>query len=428
MASDGLYDRLYREAQARLAGILQGEERGIIRSYGAALLSIRKELKAIYDRYAADGKLTNGEMSKYNRLVTVQDRIEEILEEKLRQVDSLTRRLTGEQYKESFYRHAYAIDQAGGMALSWGQIPEDAVKAAVESGYSKLASSKAMARSRSGTVEKVRREIALSVIRGDSYDTLARRISDALGVRVAGRKAEYTDRGAAARSLTVARTEGQRVLAEGQAEATRRAAELGCEIETVWDATLDGRTRPAHGALDGRPKDDPEKGWDVPGIGWVSAPLHSGVASFDINCRCRMRDRIKGYPPEERYVRGDGIKPYQTYAEWKAEHWPDIHIGRSLSAAARNYPVLLPGGGHGKIAEGTDITDIRLIAGKGHKTPIRERFLLESDFKIPAEKWSKMTGNGFVVDRGIKRRAELHWYQADEDIVKMKVKRYIDEG
>lgn len=332
MASDGLYDRLYREAQARLAGILQGEEREIIKSYGAALLSIRKELKAIYDRYAADGKLTNGEMSKYNRLVTVQDRIEEILKQRLKQVDSLTRRLTAEQYRESFYRHAYAIDQAGGMALSWGQIPEDAVKAAVESGYSKLASSRAMARSRSGTVEKVRREIALSVIRGDSYDTLARRISDALGVRVAGRKAEYTDRGAAARSLTVARTEGQRVLAEGQAEVTRRAAELGCEIETVWDATLDGRTRPAHGALDGRPKDDQEKGWNVPGIGWVSAPLHSGVASFDINCRCRMRDQIKGYPPEERYARGDGMKPYQTYTEWKKEKTTIRGISKASAA------------------------------------------------------------------------------------------------
>ena len=312
-----LYDQLYRQAQVELARILQGEERSIIRLYGTALHDIRKTLKDIYDKYSVEGKLTNGEMSKYNRLVNVQDQIEEILRKNLKQVDSLTKRLTAEQYSEAFYRHAYAIDQAGGMALNWGLIPEEAVEAAMKSPFSKLASSQALKMSREGTVDRIRQEIGLSVIRGDSYDVLANRISAVLGVSPKGAGAAYNGKGAAYRSLLVARTEGQRILVEGQQAATQKALDLGCDIETIWDATLDSRTRPAHAALDGRPKDDPEKGWFVPEIGYVAAPLHSGVASFDINCRCRTRDQVRGYPPSERYVRGDGIKPYQTYDQWK---------------------------------------------------------------------------------------------------------------
>ncbi len=318
MASS-LYDTLYKKAQVELAKILQNEESSIIKLYGTALYEIRKILKELYDKYAEDGKLTNAQMTKYNRLKSVQDQVESILKKKLKEVDSLTKLLTKEQYQEAFYRHAYAIDQAGGMALNWGLIPEQAVEEAMKSPFSKLASSKALSQSRTETVEKIRQEIGLSIIRGDSYEVLANRIDSILGVTVSGNKATYTGKGASYRSLMVARTEGQRVLVDGHEKATAQAREMGCNIETIWDATLDGRTRPSHAALDGKPKDDPDKGWFVPEIGWVSAPLHSGVASFDINCRCRTRDQVKGYPPQERYVRGDGIKPYQTYAQWKED-------------------------------------------------------------------------------------------------------------
>ncbi len=318
MASS-LYDSLYKKAQVELAKILQNEESSIIKLYGTALYEIRKILKELYDKYAEDGKLTNAQMTKYNRLKAVQDQVESILKKKLKEVDSLTKVLTKEQYQEAFYRHAYAIDQAGGMALNWGLIPEEAVEEAMKSPFSKLASSKALSESRTATVEKIKQEIGLSIIRGDSYEVLGNRIDSILGVTVSGNKATHTGKGASYRSLMVARTEGQRVLVDGHEKATAQARELGCDIETIWDATLDSRTRPAHASLDGKPKDDPEKGWFVPEIGWVSAPLHSGVASFDINCRCRTRDQVKGYPPQERYVRGDGIKPYQTYAQWKKD-------------------------------------------------------------------------------------------------------------
>ncbi|MDY4610782.1 MAG: hypothetical protein SPD11_09255 [Sphaerochaetaceae bacterium] len=160
----------------------------------------------------------------------------------------------------------------------------------------------------------------------------------------------------------------------------------------------------------------------------VFRPLHSGVARFDINCRCRVVSEIKGLLPEERYGRGGVVRPYCTYEQWKANNKiGDVHIGRSVGAAAKNYPVLIFGNEHGRLKERTSITKIKLIAGKGHKNEIRDRFRLESDYHIPAGKWQKMRGDGYVEHKGIVFHAELLWYETDGEKVEMKVKRMFDD-
>lgn len=63
----------------------------------------------------------------------------------------------------------------------------------------------------------------------------------------------------------------------------------------------------------------------------------------------------------------------------------------------------------------------------GTDTAFRERFRLESDYKISAGEWEKVSGVGYVMVAGKKRKAELHWYEANGEIVEMKVKRYLDE-
>ncbi len=158
----------------------------------------------------------------------------------------------------------------------------------------------------------------------NSYTKLTQRIEQILGVSVVGGKdAVYKGVGIAARALRIARTEGQRALVEGQKAAYKRAEDIGCEIDEIWDAALDKITRPEHGALDGQAKDLEKDGWLVPSIGIVAGPLQSGIASFDINCRCRIRGQVIGYPPQTRTYRDEKgitqIGKYQTYEQWKAK-------------------------------------------------------------------------------------------------------------
>lgn len=80
-----------------------------------------------------------------------------------------------------------------------------------------------------------------------------------------------------------------------------------------------------------------------------------------------------------------------------------------------------------KLSENQEITG-HTFAGKGTKKEIRERFRLESDYKIPADEWQKISGNGTVIVDGKQRKVELHWYEAEVEIYEMKVKRYLDES
>lgn len=105
-----------------------------------------------------------------------------------------------------------------------------------------------------------------------------------------------------------------------------------------------------------------------------------------------------------------------------------IEIGKSLGAATKNYPVKLTDGNqHTKLVENQKIVG-KAFAGKGTGKEIRDKFRLESFYKISADKWMKMSGKGKIIVDGKEQYAELHWYEADGKIVEMKVKRFLDES
>jgi SPP1 gp7 family putative phage head morphogenesis protein len=105
-----------------------------------------------------------------------------------------------------------------------------------------------------------------------------------------------------------------------------------------------------------------------------------------------------------------------------------IEVNRSVGAAGKNYSVkLAEGRQHTKLAPDQKIIG-KPFAGKGTESEIREKFRLEADYNIPADKWQKMSGKGYVMLEGKRIKAELHWYEADGEVYEMKVKRYLDES
>jgi uncharacterized protein with gpF-like domain len=98
-----------------------------------------------------------------------------------------------------------------------------------------------------------------------------------------------------------------------------KADDLGIEGGKVWDATLDGDTRPTHGAIDGKKADS--KGLFYLGGNPAKYPADSALPAGErINCRCRIRYEVEGYSPQIRRTREQGIIPYQTYPEWVKEY------------------------------------------------------------------------------------------------------------
>jgi len=274
-------------------------ERALTDNYAAALNAIRSDMARVYERYAINGRLTNAEMTKYNRLRALDKQIVSELRPTIEANRKLIEKAAEVQYDEAFYRRAWSIDQAAGVSLRWGMLSAEQVRAAVANDLRHLAQ-RGVARE---TLERVRRAITQGVIRGT---TLRQMMS---GVRQA---MENTG----GQAMRIVRTEAHRSRELGALAARESAVNQGVELTRVWDASLDTRTRSAHARLDGKPESE----WRLGGI----KPEYPGdprlAPEHSINCRCTATDVVEGFEPKVRRTRENGLEPYQTFGAWAERH------------------------------------------------------------------------------------------------------------
>jgi SPP1 gp7 family putative phage head morphogenesis protein len=289
----------------RLGDITQARyEREIKIAYRTALKSIQGEMAWLYEKYADEGVLTYAEMTRYNRLDGLEREIAGILGENDRTVKRTLNKLTGEQYEQAYFSHAWAIEQDVGVALKWGGLRPEDIKAIVNNPLSLIAKDSLTQTERT----RIRRAITQGLIRGESYPQMARDIRTTM-------ESSFKD------ALRIARTEAHRAQIEGTLETYNDAEDLGVEIQRIWVASLDDRTRDSHAALDGEPAEerDGEYMWNVGGT-WAEGPGLTGDPAEDINCRCTVREEIVGLEPKLRRTREGGIEPYLKYEDWREKY------------------------------------------------------------------------------------------------------------
>ena len=236
-------------------------------------------------------------MTKFNRLMAMHRQIEKTLSPYVTRNRALMDKLSGVQYEESFYRHAWSYDNELKVSMGWGQIPTRQVEAAVRNRLT-LGSLNDLS---NHTRTRVRRAITQGLIRGSPLPRMMKDIRYQMGVTTSD-------------AMRIARTEAHRARELGHMAAGERSEAMGVEITRVWDASLDSRTRPTHAALDGA-KTGVGKNFPNGPV----APGQWGIASEDINCRCTVIDQIEGYEPTTRRIRGEGVQPYKTFETWAKE-------------------------------------------------------------------------------------------------------------
>lgn len=282
--------------------------------------------------------------------------------------------------------------------------------------------------------KSIRQEITRGIAAGLSYADMVRNLHNATTAPMANVR-------------TIVRTEGHRIQQASQEDARQEAKAAGADVVKQWDATMDSSTRPTHQRLDGQIKevDEPFE------LGSMKAmyPGDFGDPAEDCNCRCvaltRARWALDDDELERLKERAEyfGLNKTKSFADFKEKYLKasetlenseksgiikEVKIFKSLGASARNYPVKLAGSRqHTKLAEDQQIKG-KTFAGKGTNVEIRDRFRLESDYKIPAAEWEKVSGEGYIMLEGKKQKVELHWYEAKGEIYEMKVKRYLDES
>ena len=109
---------------------------------------------------------------------------------------------------------------------------------------------------------------------------------------------------------------------------------------------------------------------------------------------------------------------------------PDIQIGRSLGAKAKNYQIMdLSTGEMFNLVEGTNLQNVEVFAGKGVKTPYHNAHKYADAYGGKIEDWQHVKGNGWIAYTDGDRYAEIHWSQC-EGIGKhdLFIKRWKDES
>jgi len=261
---------------------------------------IRVDMSKIYEKYSADGKLSYADMARYNRLSTMQKSTMASLDDATRANIRTFSKLRPELYNESFYRYAWAIDQDAGVRLAWGVINKDVVLETLASEYYNISRAVYGPEARA----TVRRALNDGLRQGKSYPKMMRDIRHAFDIT-------------SSRAMRIVRTEGQTAVNAGQEDLYTRAREKGIEGREIWDATLDGRTRPDHQKMDGQAKRD-DGLFHLPNGETAPFPVWQGLSAAQrINCRCRPRFQIDEYPPLVRRSREGGVIPYQTYPDWE---------------------------------------------------------------------------------------------------------------
>lgn len=154
--------------------------------------------------------------------------------------------------------------------------------------------------------QKFASAITQGILQGESIPNIVKRTESVFG----------QNRDAAFRAARTATTSAENA---GRMSSFERAERLGIDMEIEWLATLDGRTRSSHRALDGERVKTGERFSN--GCRWPGDP--SGPGHEIWNCRCRANGRVVGFDgkrgdwADEKGERWERLPKGMTYRQWK---------------------------------------------------------------------------------------------------------------
>jgi SPP1 gp7 family putative phage head morphogenesis protein len=269
-----------KQLQRQLDLMSSDTEKALYGYYKSSRETIKKYLSDLYEKYSKDGILSYSDMTKYNRLNSLNLFIADEMKSLGKFSGSRIKTLVGDLYNKAYFGYGDIIDQQANKSLNWGIVNRDTISSLInEPSVSGLSLIETLGKAQYKNLLKMRQTLTQSMIQGESYQDAARRISDEYDK-------SFND------AIRIARTEGTRASGEGQTAAYDRAEELGIVLKRIWVATDDARTRPSHLAMDGQEADEDgmftiPDGYDNAGL-QTEYPGGFSEPSESINCRCRV--------------------------------------------------------------------------------------------------------------------------------------------
>lgn len=273
----------------------------LVRQYRLALKDIKAQAKVFIEEY---DKLSFSKRLEAERLLSIGQQIQDILEDTSRTVTQTIAQGTGNMAKNGYYSMFYGFEGEYSLNIPMGFLDEDYIRSVVNSPVNGQIFSQRIHKNTVRLAEATTQSLIQGTIDGKGYGYVAKRIEHLT-------EADYK------RALRIARTEGGRASSISQQNAYDEAKSVGVKLKKRWVATFDENTRNSHRELDGQTV-DADKQFTSPVSGAMgNGPRLMGTPAEDINCRCTTIAIVEGYEPGLRLDNqtGEEIKN-MTYAEW----------------------------------------------------------------------------------------------------------------
>ncbi|WP_340639554.1 phage minor head protein [Bacillus atrophaeus] len=274
--------------------------------FAQRLKEINQQIAALYAKYSRDGQLSMADVNKYNRFKKEMERMTEESSKAFKTILTIVEAMAAKQFLENYMRSAYLYEMEAAVSLGFSIPTAEVIKQAILNPIAELTLSALYKRHRDDYVRQIQISVAQGIQAGEDYSKIARRIE---------RTTEFARR----KARDVARTETHRVQVSARLQSAEKASKKS-NLEKMWNATLDLKTRSGHRKLDGKTVERNGLFKSIYG-GIGPAPGHMNNAKDDINCRCTIAFKVNGILPDTRRARkrGNGAGetiPYQTYEEW----------------------------------------------------------------------------------------------------------------
>jgi len=288
--------------------LIKKYEKQLVALYQESLKNVRSEIANLFAKY--------GDEIDYSKVrgARLQGLQREIFNElnKLKNSKEVIKEVVQRGHVESYSYTSFALERTLQVDLNFSMLPSNAIQAATFNPYDKIKWSTRNLVNIESMKNSVRKEVTKGLINGSGYGDIAKKITQQLNI-------------GATKAVRIAWTETARAQEAGRLasidESIGYSKEFGMQTKKVWNATLDGKTRPNHGAMDGVSTDDTGKFIFTTMDGttlYVAGPHLTGTTD-DIACRCYTSLEFDNIPPK---VRRDNITkeviPYKTYNEWKS--------------------------------------------------------------------------------------------------------------
>lgn len=354
----------YKEAQAAGFVVTEAEYQAIqgliAEEYLAANKAIEARLAKLYAQYADASTSENiyNWLIQFDRHSKLHADVQAAYIEHSKAAGTLQAESARLAMTNNYYRQAYTLAYAHpqmtfamlnpllvdvavlGQAELWAEIPKKARESYISPDLwlpSDGTLSQLLADNRTRELRAIQQQINAGLISGQGYAKTAKAVSQIIGTYT---RTEST--GAIANAMRISVTEGNRALNAGAYANDLAAADQGLDMVRIWDATLDTRTRPEHGRMDGKKAkvNEPFKfpsGWSAMYPGAIRTGNSKLDASQNIRCRCTTVSTVNGTEPTLRRGRNPvtgktEVFTYTTFDQWaKSNNLTRNKYGRLLS-------------------------------------------------------------------------------------------------